>query len=102
MGNIKFDIEPDAAVVAKGRALREELFGDRPVWIAASTHEGEEQLVLDVHRELCAKHPELLLVLVPRHPERFPSVRELIEKQGFRCGLADGAAAGWRCVRIPV
>lgn len=83
MGNIKFDIEPDAAVIAKGRALREELFGDRPVWIAASTHEGEEQLVLEVHRELCARHPELLLVLVPRHPERFPSVRELIEKQGF-------------------
>ena len=83
MGNIKFDIEPDAAVIAKGRVLREELFGDRPVWIAASTHEGEEQLVLEVHRELCARHPELLLVLVPRHPERFPSVRELIEKQGF-------------------
>lgn len=83
MGNIKFDIEPDAAVISQGRALREELFGDRPVWIAASTHEGEEQLVLEVHRELCARHPELLLVLVPRHPERFPSVRELIEKQGF-------------------
>ena len=83
MGNIKFDIEPDAAVIAKGRAIRDELFGDRPVWIAASTHEGEEQLVLEVHRELCARHPELLLVLVPRHPERFPSVRELIEKQGF-------------------
>ena len=83
MGNIKFDIEPDAAVITKGRAIRGELFGDRPVWIAASTHEGEEQLVLEVHRELCARHPELLLVLVPRHPERFPSVRELIEKQGF-------------------
>jgi len=83
MGNIKFDIEPDEAVVSKGRALRDELFGDRPVWIAASTHEGEEHLILNVHRELCAKHPELLLVLVPRHPERFPSVRELIEKQGF-------------------
>jgi 3-deoxy-D-manno-octulosonic-acid transferase len=83
MGNIKFDIEPDEAVVSKGRALRDELFGDRPVWIAASTHEGEEHLVLNVHRELCAKHPELLLVLVPRHPERFTSVRELIEKHGF-------------------
>ena len=83
MGNIKFDIEPDAAVITKGRAIRGELFGDRPVWIAASTHEGEEKLVLEVHRELCARHPELLLVLVPRHPERFPSVRELIEKQGF-------------------
>lgn len=83
MGNIKFDIESDPAVISKGRAIRDELFGDRPVWIAASTHEGEEQLVLKVHRELCVRHPGLLLVLVPRHPERFPSVRELIKKQGF-------------------
>ena len=83
MGNIKFDIEPDDAVIPQGRAIRDELFGDRPVWIAASTHEGEEDLILKVHRKLCALHPELLLVLVPRHPERFPSVRELIEKQGF-------------------
>lgn len=83
MGNIKFDVEPDPSVIPKGRALRTALFGDRPVWIAASTHEGEEQLVLDVHRELCVRHPGLLLVLVPRHPERFPAVRELIEKQGL-------------------
>lgn len=81
MGNIKFDVEPDADMESRGRALRGELFGERPVWIAASTHEGEEQLVLDAHRELRARHPELLLILVPRHPERFPAVRELIEKQ---------------------
>ena len=83
MGNIKFDVEPDPDIIPAGRALRNELFGNRPVWIAASTHEGEEQLVLDVHRTLREHHPELLLVLVPRHPERFPGVRELIEKQGF-------------------
>lgn len=83
MGNIKFDVEPDADVVDKGKAVRADLFGARPVWIAASTHEGEEELVLAVHRELRVRHPELLLVLVPRHPERFPSVRELVEKQGF-------------------
>ena len=83
MGNIKFDVEADSGVLQKGRKLRAELFGDRPVWIAASTHEGEEEIVLDAHRVLLARHADLALVLVPRHPERFVSVRELIEKQGF-------------------
>jgi len=83
MGNIKFDVDADAGVTAQGRVLRSELFGDRPVWIAASTHEGEEQLVLQAHRDLRERHPDLLLVLVPRHPERFSFVRELVEKQGF-------------------
>jgi 3-deoxy-D-manno-octulosonic-acid transferase len=83
MGNIKFDVEPDPDVVPKGKAIRQELFGDRRVWIAASTHEGEEQLVLEVHRELCARHPGLLLILVPRHPDRFQAVGELVEKTGF-------------------
>ena len=83
MGNIKFDYEPDAEILEQGRALRETLFGERPVWIAASTHEGEEQLVLDVHETLRSRHEDLLLVLVPRHPERFATVRELIRKRGF-------------------
>ena len=83
MGNIKFDVEADAAVLHKGKNLRAELFGDRPVWIAASTHEGEEEIVLDVHRNLLARHPDLVLVLVPRHPERFGPVRDLTEKRGF-------------------
>jgi len=83
MGNIKFDYEPDAEILEQGRALREALFGERPVWIAASTHEGEEQLVLDVHETLRSRHEDLLLVLVPRHPERFAAVRELVRKRGF-------------------
>ena len=83
MGNIKFDYEPDAQVIDQGRALREALFGNRPVWIAASTHEGEEQLVLDVHQTLRSHHADALLVLVPRHPERFAAVRELVKRRGF-------------------
>jgi 3-deoxy-D-manno-octulosonic-acid transferase len=63
--------------------MRSTLFGNRPVWIAASTHDGEEQQVLEAHRSLLEKHPALLLVLVPRHPERFGGVRELIERWGF-------------------
>jgi len=82
-GNIKFDIRLDDDIAEQGAALRAELFGDRPVWIAASTHSGEEKLVLKAHSRLLESHPELLLVLVPRHPERFPVIRELVEKEGF-------------------
>jgi len=82
-GNIKFDIRLDDDLATKGVALRNELFGDRPVWIAASTHSGEEQPILEAHRQLLATHPDLLLVLVPRHPERFPQVRERVEKNSF-------------------
>jgi 3-deoxy-D-manno-octulosonic-acid transferase len=82
-GNIKFDVELDPEIEGEGRALRKELFGDRPVWIAASTHDGEEVLVLNAHKTILETHPELLLVLVPRHPERFEGVREIIEKRSF-------------------
>ena len=83
MGNIKFDYEPDPKIVDQGKAVREALFGNRPVWIAASTHDGEEQLVLDVHETLRSHHEDVLLVLVPRHPERFAAVRELVKRRGF-------------------
>ena len=77
-GSIKFDIELHEDIVQQGKALRAELIGDRPVWIAASTHDGEERQVLDAHRALLEQFPHLLLILVPRHPERFSVVRELI------------------------
>lgn len=83
-GNIKFDVELDPEVSRQGKLLRSELFADRPVWIAASTHSGEEQQVLEAHRTLLKQYPELLLIIVPRHPERFAGVRERIESQGFR------------------
>ncbi|WP_155516044.1 glycosyltransferase, partial [Pseudomonas coronafaciens] len=55
----------------------------RPVWIAASTHEGEDEIALAAHRRLLATHPDALLILVPRHPERFDSVDALCNQQGF-------------------
>lgn len=82
MGNIKFDQAlPDAQLTA-GRALRARI-GARPVWIAASTHEGEEALLLDAQHALLQTLPEALLILVPRHPQRFDEVWRLIGKQGF-------------------
>ncbi|MGI9247416.1 MAG: lipid IV(A) 3-deoxy-D-manno-octulosonic acid transferase [Woeseiaceae bacterium] len=83
MGNIKFDLELPPDIRQKGGAFRAAIIGDRPVWIAASTHDGEEQQVLTAHRALCERFPNLLLILVPRHPERFSEVRELAEKSGF-------------------
>lgn len=95
MGNIKFDLQHDEGVSASGRAEREKLFRERPVWIAASTHTGEEELVLDVHEALRARHDNLLLVLVPRHPERFAAVRELVRQRGFSMvSRTEGRAAG--------
>lgn len=74
-GNIKFDIEVPAQVQADGRALRESSFADRKVWVAGSTHADEEDQVLQAHRRVLKAHPGALLVLVPRHPNRFDQVR---------------------------
>ena len=82
-GNIKFDVELGRKVTSDGKTLRGALFGERPVWIAASTHDGEEQQLLSAHRTLLENHPSLLLILVPRHPERFAGVRDAIDKQAF-------------------
>ena len=80
MGNIKFDVDCPPDLRKNGAVLREQLFAGRPVWLAASTHEGEEEIVLQAHRQLLRKIPDALLVLVPRHPERFQSVAALLEK----------------------
>ena len=82
-GNIKFDVELPPDLPVRGRELRDKLFGDRPVWIAASTHEGEEEIVLDAQQILLKDNPELLLVLVPRHPQRFQGVRETVSRHGL-------------------
>lgn len=82
-GNIKFDIELDDDLQDRGAAARQEMFGARPAWIAASTHEGEEEEVLAAHEKLLRDHPDLLLILVPRHPERFDTVRDMAIKAGF-------------------
>lgn len=83
-GNIKFDIEVDDSTAQEGEMLRQGSFADRPVWIAASTHDKEEELVLSAHRLIQRELPNALLILVPRHPERFSNVRSLLERHRFR------------------
>jgi 3-deoxy-D-manno-octulosonic-acid transferase len=82
IGNIKFDMEVSPQTVAQGRALRATM-GARPTWIAGSTHAGEEEQVLAAHEELRRGRPEALLLLVPRHPDRFESVAELLGRRGL-------------------
>lgn len=82
-GNIKFDMPLVDEPRQTGLALRRGWGMERPVWIAASTHEGEDEQVLAAHRRLLIEYPELLLILVPRHPERFDRVASLCQEQGF-------------------
>ncbi len=82
-GNIKFDFELPREVLRAGQALRELQAPDRPVWVAASTHDGEEAVILAAHALVRQQHPQALLLLVPRHPERFAAVAALIDSAGL-------------------
>jgi 3-deoxy-D-manno-octulosonic-acid transferase len=84
VGNVKFDVGVDAAIVERGLELRSRYWDARPVWIAGSTHAGEEELVLTAHAGLQADVAGALLLLVPRHPQRFQSVADLVSRRGFR------------------
>jgi 3-deoxy-D-manno-octulosonic-acid transferase len=83
MGNLKFDFEMPAELVTRGRELRQRLGAGRPVWAAASTHEGEDEFALTAHRILLKRFPQALLILVPRHPQRFEAVAKLVERSGL-------------------
>ncbi|VTU05943.1 3-deoxy-D-manno-octulosonic-acid transferase [Actinobacillus porcinus] len=81
-GNIKYDLHISHELTQKISEFKAAL-GNRPIWIAASTHAGEEEIILKSHRTLLAIYPDLLLILVPRHPEHFNTVAELIEQGNF-------------------
>lgn len=81
-GSVKFDIDPNESL-RQGAALWRQQLGARPVWIAASTHAGEDEPVLVAHKQLKMHFPDALLILVPRHPERFAEVGQLASAHGF-------------------
>lgn len=83
VGNLKFEISLPASLNEEAEALRG-IWGNRPVLIAASTHEGEDEIVLNASRRIRADFPDLLLILVPRHPERFDKVAALSQRAGFK------------------
>jgi 3-deoxy-D-manno-octulosonic-acid transferase len=80
-GNVKFDIEVPEAAREAGEKLRATQFASRLVWVAGSTHDGEEQQLLEAHRLVLAQRPDALLVLVPRHPNRFGAVHEWLRSE---------------------
>lgn len=84
LGNMKFDVEIPKEIIEFGLKLKESVFKERFVWLIASTHKDEEAIFLDIYNSLKQKIPELLLVIVPRHPERFGEVRKLCEQHQLR------------------
>ncbi|EHK1341277.1 TPA: 3-deoxy-D-manno-octulosonic acid transferase, partial [Salmonella enterica] len=82
-GSLKFDISVTPQLAAKAVTLRRQWAPHRPVWIATSTHDGEESIVIAAHQALLHQFPNLLLILVPRHPERFPDAINLVRQAGL-------------------
>ena len=99
-GNLKLEArppDPDAADLVRAR----EALGHRPVWLAASTHPGEEAIVLDAHARLLDTHPDALLILAPRHPDRAAAIAREIADRGLTAlrrsqdGLPDTRVQVW-------
>ncbi len=91
-GNLKYAAAPlpvDGAALARLRGA----LGGRPVWLAASTHPGEEAVILDVHRGLAAGRPGLVTVIAPRHPDRGPELARALAAAGSDAGLGEAGAA---------
>ncbi len=85
-GDLKSATDPipvDEAALAEFRSV----LGTRPIWVAASTHAGEDEMVTAAHRAALNAHPELLLVLIPRHPERGPDVAAMLRLKGFNTAV---------------
>ena len=81
-GSIKFDFRADPTLLQQAADLRAR-WGERPVWIAASTHAGEDEQVLRAHQTVLQALPDALLILVPRHPERFDAVARQVQDAGL-------------------
>jgi len=93
VGNIKFDLELSELVRVKAKDIRKTIGMNRPVWIAGSTHDGEEEIIFAGHRELKKKYPNIFLVIFPRHPKRFENVRRQAQQLGFNILLRSAKPA---------
>ena len=83
VGDLKAAAAPLAADPAALAALRSQI-GARPVWLAASTHAGEEEIAATAHRHIAANHPGLLTIIAPRHPVRAPAIAAMLAARGLR------------------
>jgi 3-deoxy-D-manno-octulosonic-acid transferase len=85
-GSIKFDLTIEQSLIENGLQWRKNWGESRKVILVASTHSGEDQIALSAFKQVLANHSDALMVVVPRHPERFDQVANLIELQGFKLG----------------
>lgn len=83
-GNIKFDMDLSPEMRIEVANLREKWCQDRRAWIAGSTHHPEESVVLEAHVKLLREHPDLLLIVAPRHPQRTDTVESLVHRYGLK------------------
>ena len=83
MGNIKFDFKLPEEILTKAKTHRSKIFPRRHIWIAASTHEHEEEIILEAHKNISKKIGNLLLILVPRHPERFAKITQILKEDNW-------------------
>lgn len=82
-GNLKYEMSVSAAVEERGQALRNDLFSACPVWVAGSTREGEEPVILDAHLAVRQKLPDAILVLAPRHPDRALEILDAVHERSL-------------------
>jgi 3-deoxy-D-manno-octulosonic-acid transferase len=100
VGNLKFDMRVPVGASDRSIAFRAVAGRSRPVWIAASTHEGEEFTVLKAHTTVLRRFPDALLLIAPRHPERFKPLAAACRAYGFRTAMRSeegGADASSQC-----
>ncbi|MGF6228186.1 3-deoxy-D-manno-octulosonic-acid transferase [Inquilinus ginsengisoli] len=94
VGNLKFSSDPPDAELEALAAMRAAI-GRRPVWLASSTHAGEEEQIIQAHKALAAKRPGLLTVLAPRHPDRGEEIAGLAQAAGLRAVRRSQAKLPW-------
>ncbi|TLZ45773.1 MAG: 3-deoxy-D-manno-octulosonic acid transferase [Gammaproteobacteria bacterium] len=93
-GNLKFDFDLPPGTLERGARLREQYAPQRPLWVAGSTHGGaEEQAIIEAQRRVHAAHPGALLVIAPRHPQRFAEVAGTLARAGMRYARRSEAPA---------
>ncbi|MBW3166072.1 lipid IV(A) 3-deoxy-D-manno-octulosonic acid transferase [Ferrimonas balearica] len=101
-GSLKFDLDLSRANLADLRQAREQGFGQRKIWCAGSTHPGEFEQALSAHRALLRLHPDLLLLLVPRHPEQFDHAEVLAQQAGFVTARRSGGDSVDESVQVVI
>jgi 3-deoxy-D-manno-octulosonic-acid transferase len=101
IGNVKFDLAVSAGIIQSGKILRA-AYGAKSVWVAGSTHAGEEEQVLEAHALLQAHRPDALLLLAPRHKDRFAAVADLLARRGVKFARRSGMARASPAAGSPI